>query len=338
MAEEHSPFEYPDRETVELLLNLQLEDVQDLRNHSKDKNHGEDLNDSQLALSFLEQDLECIRSIISDRFLAQSVAQAVQSDGPLIANVVREEEVACEDHTLAHRMNGCNVTSEVNLQSSLDEEILSKLAGQYVSEDAGRELCTDLQVGKGSVSDIACRAESSTRASSRDDHATSHELVCVACRETKKYLDIIEAACGHGYCKPCLQELFDLSTKDESLFPPRCCREPLDLSEVQIFLTKELKDKFERAKVEFSTVDKTYCSEATCSAFIPVDANAGDAVFCWECGTETCVTCKAGAHIGDCPDDTALRETLALATASGWQRCLSCRRLIELEVGCNHMT
>ena len=338
MAEETAPFDNIDSETANLILQLQLEDVQELRERSKDKQRDGDLTDAQLALSVLEQDLECVRSVISDRQMTQSIADAVRGDAEAIASVVREEEVACEDHTFAHRMNGSDVTSAVRLQSdALNEKILARLAGQYISEDIGHELFDGTRGGKAIDTDTTIRAESSAEGANRGSHPGARQLQCVACSENKEYLDVIEVACGHAYCKSCLQELVALATKDESLFPPRCCKEPFEMSEVGIFLTKELRDQFDHAKVEFGTRDRTYCSDTSCSAFIPQDRIQQDTATCPRCLNPTCVICKKGAHGGDCPEDPALQETLELALQSGWQRCYACQRLIELEVGCNHM-
>ncbi|KIV78087.1 hypothetical protein, variant [Exophiala sideris] len=332
MAEVLSPFDGVDFETADLILKLQLEDVEDLLTSSKGKQRDGELDDPQFALSLLESNLECVRSIISDRQMTQSIATAIRTDGTIIANTIREEEAACGDHTLAHRLNGTDVTSEVQLeQNALNEKILSKLAGLYMFADSG----VDILGGDHEPGDCTSTAESSGQASKRPQ---SSEFTCDACHERKRYFDGMEATCGHGYCKGCLQVLFDLSTKDESLFPPRCCRTPIDLEEAQIFLTKELKDRFDKAKVEFSSPDRTYCSRESCSAFIPGEQVSGDTATCPDCGTETCVMCKGGSHDGDCPDDTALHQTLAAAEENGWQRCYSCRRLIELDVGCNHMT
>lgn len=52
----------------------------------------------------------------------------------------------------------------------------------------------------------------------------------------------------------------------------------------------------------------------------------------------TCVICKANAHTGDCPKDTALQLLFNVADHNDWQRCHACRRLVELDIGCNHMT
>jgi hypothetical protein len=34
----------------------------------------------------------------------------------------------------------------------------------------------------------------------------------------------------------------------------------------------------------------------------------------------------------------ALQQALDAAEEHGWQRCFNCRRLVELEIGCNHIT
>ncbi|KIW29679.1 hypothetical protein, variant [Cladophialophora immunda] len=340
MAEYTAPFNNLDLETADLILKLQLEDIEDLRTSSKDKNRDGALIDAQVALSLFEENLESIRSVLSDRQMTQSIADAVRADAEVIADVIHEEEVACEDHTLAHRLNGTNVTSEVHLQSSeLGQKTLARLAGLYVSEDVGHELFKGTKFSTGRDTDENGQPESSMKRSARDQglHDT-YNLRCIACHEVKKYFDVIEVPCGHNYCKPCLQELVDLATKDESLFPPRCCREPFEMGGVNIFLTKELRDQFEHAKVEFGTRNRTYCCQETCSAFITPGNIEGDRATCGKCGTMTCNICKKPAHDGHCPEDPELQATLSLATQSGWQRCYGCDRLIELDVGCNHIT
>ena len=76
-----------------------------------------------------------VSSIISNRRLTASIATAVLSEGSLVAATANDEQIACEDHALAHQLNGSNVVWEVNLQSQkLDDNVLAKLAGIYISE------------------------------------------------------------------------------------------------------------------------------------------------------------------------------------------------------------
>lgn len=48
--------------------------------------------------------------------------------------------------------------------------------------------------------------------------------------------------------------------------------------------------------------------------------------------------CKNTFHRDDCAADPSLLATLVLATSQGWQRCFACKALVELIVGCYHMT
>jgi hypothetical protein len=49
------------------------------------------------------------------------------------------------------------------------------------------------------------------------------------------------------------------------------------------------------------------------------------------------MVCKAN-HTGDCPEDVGLQQVLDAAQEYGWQRCYNCRRVVELDIGCNHIT
>ncbi|OAP61787.1 hypothetical protein AYL99_03990 [Fonsecaea erecta] len=258
MAEYTALFDDLDLETANLILKLQLEEIEDLRTNSKDKHRAGALSDAHEALSLFEENLKNIRSALSDRQMTQSIADAVQADAEAIADVIREEEVACEDHTLAHRLNGSNVTSEVHLHSSdLSGKTLARLAGRYVSERVGCELFEDTKISPRQQEDDF-QAESSMRGSGRKQapHKTRN-LRCIICDEYKKFFDVIEVPCSHAYCKPCLQKLVELASKDESLFPPRCCRQPFEMDVVDIFLTKDLRDQFEHAKAEFAIKSST---------------------------------------------------------------------------------
>ncbi len=73
--------------------------------------------------------------------------------------------------------------------------------------------------------------------------------------------------CGHAYCLECLKQLFMVSMQDETLMPPRCCQKEIPIALAQL-TPKEIED-FNAKHVEFSTTDRLYCSQPTCSTFIP---------------------------------------------------------------------
>lgn len=126
---------------------------------------------------------------------------------------------------------------------------------------------------------------------------------------------------------------------DDTLFPPRCCRQPIvPNSNVRVYLSAEIVHQYEAKKVEFDTPNRTYCSSPACSAFIRAEFIVADRATCQSCGMVTCSICKLADHGGDCPEDEALRSVLQVAKDNHWQRCYGCYRLVELATGCYHMT
>lgn len=161
---------------------------------------------------------------------------------------------------------------------------------------------------------------------------------CASCMENKPFDQAACAPCDHEYCQGCLQDLFRACLTDESLYPPRCCRQPIILAAVRFFLNPELFHAYEQKKIEYDTPNRTYCFVPTCSTFIQSENIAGDCGKCSDCGTITCTICKAAEHNGDCPADPSTHAVLELAASEGWQMCLHCRRLIQLDTGCYHIT
>ncbi|KAI7501662.1 hypothetical protein KC367_g2742 [Hortaea werneckii] len=160
---------------------------------------------------------------------------------------------------------------------------------------------------------------------------------CIACTEMVSRQDLAKVPCGHTYCHDCVSEFFTSAMTDESLFPPRCCGEPLPLEVLAPFLGKDLTSRFRAKAVEFSTLNRTYCHDVDCAAFIPPQTIKGETAQCPDCKQETCTTCKAASHLSDCPQDTALQQVLSVARDQGWQRC-TCGRMVIHGGGCDHMT
>ena len=161
---------------------------------------------------------------------------------------------------------------------------------------------------------------------------------CIACDGDTPRPDVCQTPCGHYYCRECLHTLFELSTTDETLYPPRCCRQIIPLPSAKLYLDAALIRAFEEKSIEFKSSDRTYCCQPTCSSFITSATISGEQATCAVCGTITCTICKSNAHSGDCPEDVATQQVLETARQEGWQRCYNCRRIVELDVGCNHMT
>lgn len=106
---------------------------------------------------------------------------------------------------------------------------------------------------------------------------------CVACSDSKPAAQTYLAPCEDTYCAACLIKLFENSVMDQSLFPPRCCYQDMVLSDIRVFLGPELGHRVELKMIEHNTVDKTYCSNRTCSTFIlptSITKNYGKCAIC----------------------------------------------------------
>jgi len=95
-----------DDATANLILELQLSDINTMQSSSTGKGRKGELTDAELALSLLQQNLEEIHSIMSDRRMTQSIATAVETDGNIVAAATNEEHIAHGDNALAHSLNG----------------------------------------------------------------------------------------------------------------------------------------------------------------------------------------------------------------------------------------
>lgn len=161
---------------------------------------------------------------------------------------------------------------------------------------------------------------------------------CLACTEDCHPGEVIKAPCKHIYCGDCLESLFRAAMKDETLYPPRCCKKPIPMADAIEVLPRGLVSEFNNRREEFETKDKTYCHRPQCSAFIRPYTINGNLARCSRCRETTCADCKNKWHFGDCPKDEGVEQLMATAQENRWRRCPECKRLIELAHGCYHIT
>lgn len=330
-----------DQQTAELILQLQLQDAEVYFSSSKGKGREGDVSDESFAFELQRQEIEAMSGFCTDNRMARSMACAVVTDGQFLTDSLSQEDTAARDREIAHQLsNGISPSNTDNHArnteaETLDNELLEKLRVLYISgfDDSSHDDPADeLESAAGH------HPESSAWAASRTAKPSTNNRRCEACREDVHFVDVARLPCRHEYCRTCLGELFKASMTDESLFPPRCCREAIPVTSVRLFLKGELVRTYERKKIEFETPNRTYCHSPNCSAFIHPRNISNETATCSDCALQTCTICKAQAHDGDCPNDTALQQMLETARENGWQRCHSCWRVVELEHGCNHMT
>lgn len=319
-------------------LSLQLEEL-GLRSASgKGKYPVDHPPDFEIAFSSFQAELEMYRTFLGDQRLAQSMGAAVHTDEAIISDLTAQEIQSHADHHFVLQL------------SNDDPEI--EAPPQSVGAQAERNIEDWMSTVTGTMaahsvvdfSDEETEAGPSLTYSERQAvtiKKLNMEFHCIACTDRAPRANMVTAPCGHRYCGDCVKSLFMRSTKDESLYPPKCCKQHIPLASAARFLDETDLAVFQLAAVEFATQHRVYCSNLKCGMFI-VPNNIESSLqraFCSACGTETCTSCTNGYHPGhDCPDDPSLRQTQELAASLGWQTCQACKRVVQLWSGCNHMT
>lgn len=173
-----------------------------------------------------------------------------------------------------------------------------------------------------------------------DDNDLAPQLKCTICQKRQKLEQTVALRCKCVYCKGCLERRFTRAIEAEYMFPATCCDAVIDLALVHQVLSPDILRGYETKKIEFESIDRTYCANRDCFAFIAQETTEGDKAVCANstCHTTTCVKCKGEWHKGDCPVDEALQLVLVEAEKKGWKRCAKCGVLIEHIDGCAHIT
>ncbi|CAJ2511441.1 Uu.00g070660.m01.CDS01 [Anthostomella pinea] len=278
-----------DDDSLRLILDLLAADVSAITSSSKGKQPKGQLSDEELALQLYAEEVEGAAVFASDRRMTRSIQSAVQTDADALTQSEREERMAQNDHDISASLSrGMPETgvehAAVENPSEADMEIWEKLSALYIT---GIDDCTDEEPDTEEVdAGLPGQPECSSWAATRQSKKVAQRRPCQACRDPKHFTDLARAPCNHEYCRACLAHLFQDSMLDETLFPPRCCKQPIYTGEEQ-------------------TISH--------GAFGP-------------------------AHAGDCPQDGALQAVLDVAREERWQRCYKCFTMIELNMGCFHMT
>lgn len=332
-------------------LTLQIEEIEAQRERQTGKWREDSPPDFSLAFLDFEAELKKAVHLVEDLKLAHSIAQAIDLDAAILQQANTEESQAHQDRNIAFKLQDDDA-EDPDLSAIIDDNavvddnksqfenywnnlVLGHMEPSTPSNDDVESICESITSSfVGPSMPYALRQQQGLQ------QLRDLKLQCVACREQFHPNETIYLNCigRHVYCKDCLKELFILSIKDESLFPPTCCRKVIPVSLIKETFTLEEFEAYHNAEVEYSTTNRVYCSRIECGRFIPVKDGVDDRAYCGACSNETCVHCKGDAHEGDCPADEALQKFIEFAAEQHWQRCFGCRRMVERPVGCDHIT
>jgi hypothetical protein len=319
------------------VLAMQMEEHDLLAEQDKGKYRLDDPPDFQLALRIFHKELHAYKCYLEDHNLARSISSAVHEDEALIAALTSEDLTAHEDRQLALQLSADLSSAGRPHTAESDLSLLNEWTSCLAETVAANSLIENFEDNDQHA------GPSMTFAERQGDLLAklSEEFTCTVCYERRQRAAMVRLACEHRYCIDCAKALFVRATHDETLFPPRCCKKPINPELIRGHMTTDERKAFDSASVEFVTIDRVYCSNRQCGKFIPpalMDVGT-KAATCRICDTRTCCICKGAYHEGsNCPEDPALHEMRKLALENGWQTCPGCNMLVQLRTGCNHMT
>lgn len=278
---------------------------------------------------------------------------------PAVFNSAQGECTACFDRGMVMQVPcGCkyclNCLARIFIQAMEEEIFLQpQCCGRILPTDMVTPILEELGISKESSPTISAKVKSRNRGKDRtgarskgkgkgkavilEANTRPNPVDCLICMDTFDEKEVIKTPCQHYYCHGCMNRLFVEATRNESLYPPKCCNKEIPLTVANTVLNAQQQTEFTTKGSEFRTKDRLYCSSQYCSAFIHPSKIKSDVGTCSKCLERTCVHCKGAYHRGDCPKDKATQEVLKLAHNNGWRRCYSCKAMVELGEGCNHI-
>ncbi|BGP14324.1 hypothetical protein JCM10213_004451 [Rhodosporidiobolus nylandii] len=303
---------------LEVLTPLHRTDLAELVSHRKGKGKEGEADDEMAAFVLYEEELDNAEQRIGDRRMALSLDAAGREDDQAINEAEREEEAARRDRELAIALDGGRT---------------------QVSSSSGS---TSSMKGSTNNSRSTLSTEPTTASSVASTSSLPSTVECPICLSRSPLSATTQVPCreNHHYCNPCLRNLFLLSTRDESLFPPGCDGTAIPLSLVKEHLSSAELALYTAKAVEFNTKNRLYCSTSSCSAFLgEAQPQSKVGVKCDACQASTCRACKAPWHgpFGLCGAEEDDEAAKVLHDQRGYQRCPSCKRVVELRYGCDHI-
>ena len=317
-------------------LQLQLEEIEAQRELQSGKWAEDSPPDFALAFDDFEADLKKAIVLVEDLKFAHSITKAIDSNAVVIEESRVEETQSVQDRDFALSLN-----EDENLPSqdvtNLPE--VSRLGAEWVDWDHVLRATEASTFSNESCSTVAGPSTHYTlRQKAVFEHLPQLKVECSVCGESVHPHFTVRLVCSDVYCKPCLKSFFLRVAKDESLFPPKCHRQPIDISTIEAGFSVEELTAYRSAELEFTSTDRVYCADPECAKFIPMPQRTHDYASCEACSAGTCMHCKALAHDGGCPTDEARQSLINFADEQGWTPCFGCGEMVFRYEGCDHMT
>ncbi|KAF9468397.1 hypothetical protein BDZ94DRAFT_784579 [Collybia nuda] len=347
-----------DHLTSLLIAQLFLDDIDDVTSSRKGKaRYDAPPTDEELAFRLQNEFLESAVRELEDYRIAKSLEVALERDFPFISAIAVMEQAAQDDREAARALSeGRPLPPASRYQQMLEDPAFSvpseptaapEEPTTTIDKEQPQTEISVLRVPDGSDQSVVCVQPPSSHLNQNPQTVVkqdrSERAGCTSCGDPIPFgAASLYSQCNHNYCRACVINLVDACTRDESLFPPRCCNTPFPYSSLIRLLTAKLRVTYDskRLELEVPANHRIYCPSPTCSTFLGSSQKTFETnVMCPNCLSSVCSMCKQSSHIGEnCSENAALVEVRTLARREGWQTCPECHAIIELNQGCYHMT
>ncbi|KAJ7585913.1 hypothetical protein C8J56DRAFT_787856 [Mycena floridula] len=344
-----------DATTAILVARFALDDIAAVKDRRKDKRpEHAGLSDEELAFEQQAESLQQYISVLQDDIFSKSIQQALDTDMGMLDTLRVVERAESDDHIYAAALaEGRALPLKSNSQRALEDRYFYRLSGVFlrINLHLTISLPLNIEINKIRINQSAAGARRKILAKTKPsrfelrtlergrqagDHAS-----CIACSDPVPPNDPASrllAPCRHYYCRDCLVGLVEASLTDGELLPLRCCKQPFQTDLVLPFIPNsrlvQFQDKLK--ELEVPPADRVYCPKPSCSLFL---GSTGTASECPACHTKVCGQCKEVDHPGmECQENISVQQLHTLAKQKHWQTCPSCKAIVELEQGCNHIT
>ncbi|KAG1827426.1 uncharacterized protein BJ212DRAFT_1494224 [Suillus subaureus] len=310
-------FSVPDIEAEALVLALSLLDIEEVEGSRKGKLREDAcLTDEEIAFNFQAENLKASLAELRDRRFALSLDEALQTDTVALSALSLVNQGEQDDRLSALALErGDDVPTPSHSQEVLEcTEFLSEFGSTMFSNN-----------------DITGVVDPDPDEMDNLGESSRLPVECIICGDPVRRSQIFNAPCSHFYCRGCLVNLVEASTRDETLHPVRCYQKPLPIANFLLLLPSDLQSHFQDKSAEFATppASRIYCPNQTCSKFLGSSSGRRSEIEC-SCGTP---------HLyEDCAENAQTSAIKSLVSQMGWQTCPGCHAIVELWQGCYHMT
>ncbi|EGX43136.1 hypothetical protein AOL_s00215g745 [Orbilia oligospora ATCC 24927] len=246
--------------------------------------------------------------------------------GPNSRKVTRTSSKAAGRALPRGPLFGTPPSSAVNQQHRDPEQEISEL----------KDILQALAASIGWTQDWEEDAPTTSASASLKRYKEELSSICNICNETYQNYAVFTLKCKHRYCVECLRDHILHAFGQPGSELPRCCGEALPLTYAgEVLMESELNQLMDRRDAQESSKQ---ISCVGCKKDLLQGSIKDNSAYCIDCAKFTCIHCAKDLHDGICPEDKDMAMLLETAKNEGWSKCGKCNHLVELTIGCFHMT